>query len=128
MLSKTIICIHCGAEESFSSTIPRHASCTSCHRDLRSCLHCQYFDERLANQCKESQAERVVEKEKANFCGYFVPHGERLNLVGNDSSASKEWEQLFKKSSVKNEAESSSRPTEIDKEFSRFFEKNKEKL
>jgi hypothetical protein len=33
---------------------------------------CQFYDPNTYNQCKEPIAERIVEKEKANFCDFFV--------------------------------------------------------
>jgi len=32
---------------------------------------CSFYDRTVYNECRESQAERVVEKEKSNFCDYF---------------------------------------------------------
>jgi hypothetical protein len=32
---------------------------------------CQFYDPKAYNECRESSADRVVEKEKANFCDYF---------------------------------------------------------
>jgi hypothetical protein len=33
---------------------------------------CKFFDSRVYNECTEPNAERVVDKEKANFCDYFT--------------------------------------------------------
>ena len=33
---------------------------------------CKFYDESAYNSCKENQAERIVEKEKANYCDYYV--------------------------------------------------------
>jgi hypothetical protein len=32
---------------------------------------CKFYDARVYNECKESNADRVVDKEKDNFCDYF---------------------------------------------------------
>ena len=39
------------------------------------CLNCEHHDRAYNNQCRESQADRVVDKEKFNFCDYFKPKG-----------------------------------------------------
>jgi len=45
---------------------------------------CSFYDSRVYNECRESNAERIVDKEKANFCDYF-------NLSdGTNKSTSKE--------------------------------------
>lgn len=49
----------------------RQMSCPSCRRDTHVCRNCEFYDPAYNNQCRENQADRVVEKEKANFCDYF---------------------------------------------------------
>ncbi|MDH4225318.1 MAG: hypothetical protein OEW12_06705, partial [Deltaproteobacteria bacterium] len=44
-----------------------------CGADLRVCRMCGFWDPAANNQCRESQADRVVEKEAANFCDWFRP-------------------------------------------------------
>jgi hypothetical protein len=51
----------------------RGDTCQSCGRDTRVCKGCEFYDPSLNNECKENQADRVVDKEKANFCDYFKP-------------------------------------------------------
>ena len=34
---------------------------------------CQYFDAGVTRQCREDGAEDVTEKERPNFCDWFVP-------------------------------------------------------
>ena len=34
-------------------------------------MNCDFYDAGAYNQCREPQAERVLEKEKGNFCDYF---------------------------------------------------------
>lgn len=48
-------------------------SCGHCRRDTHACKNCEHHDTAYNNQCRESSAERVVDKEKANFCDYFKP-------------------------------------------------------
>ena len=53
--------------------LARAASCTACGADLHVCRMCRFFDPSVANACRETVAERVTDKTRANFCGYLVP-------------------------------------------------------
>lgn len=52
--------------------IHRSEECPHCSADLRCCKMCQFYDPKAYNECREPSAERIVEKEKANYCDYFV--------------------------------------------------------
>ena len=66
-------CYNCSAELAFQAggNVPRSESCHSCGKDLRVCKMCEFYDTQAYNECKESSANRIVEKDKANFCDYF---------------------------------------------------------
>lgn len=64
-------CYKCQLEHELPAIISRQETCYKCHADLRCCKMCIHYDPRVYNDCRESQAERIVEKEKANFCSYF---------------------------------------------------------
>jgi len=49
--------------------------CKKCGRDTKTCKGCVFYDPSANNQCREPQAERVIEKERSNFCDYFRPAG-----------------------------------------------------
>lgn len=92
-------CYKCGSElpKSFSVFIARSDTCTQCRSDVRCCRMCQFYDPKAYNECRESNADRVVDKEKANFCDYFKlassyndPHKEREDLLARAQA-------LFKK-------------------------------
>jgi hypothetical protein len=51
----------------------RADTCSNCGKDTRVCKNCLHFDSNKNNQCRETLADRVVEKEKSNFCDYFSP-------------------------------------------------------
>lgn len=65
-------CYKCQYEHELPAIISRQETCYKCHSDLRCCKMCIYYDTTAYNDCRENQAERVVEKEKSNFCSYFV--------------------------------------------------------
>lgn len=86
-------CFHCGTnlEASGSGNFGRNETCPKCDSDVHVCLNCQHYDESSYNQCREPQAERVLDKEKRNFCEYFTP---ALQYRKKGSTGSKE---TFKK-------------------------------
>jgi rRNA maturation protein Nop10 len=60
----------------------RADTCRKCGRDTKVCKGCQFYDKDAHNQCHETQAERVVDKERSNFCDYFKPGGGRNERCG----------------------------------------------
>jgi hypothetical protein len=50
----------------------RTESCPHCNTDLHICLNCIHYDKTAYNDCREPQAERVLEKNVSNFCDYFT--------------------------------------------------------
>lgn len=75
----------------------RLETCLFCQGDLHCCLQCHFYDSQSYNECSEPQAERVLEKEKANFCDYFVFDPQtRIKKESADNSKEK-LEALFKK-------------------------------
>ncbi len=68
------ICWSCGNRLSHLE-YGRQDSCSKCGRDTRACKGCVFYERSYNNECRESQADRVVDKEKANFCDYFKPRG-----------------------------------------------------
>lgn len=51
--------------------IGRTDTCPVCDADLHCCRNCRHFDEGAYNQCREPQAERVIDKDRSNFCDFF---------------------------------------------------------
>ena len=67
-----MICYSCGKETGFKEFVGRGDVCPHCRRDARVCKNCQFYDPKVYNECREPSAERVVEKEKSNFCDQFT--------------------------------------------------------
>jgi hypothetical protein len=92
-------CHHCRKELDIGLKVGRRDTCPYCDADLHICLNCIFYDTVSYNQCRETQAERVVDKEKSNFCDYFnfrdSVHGE--SRKENKDSAQDKLEALFKK-------------------------------
>lgn len=64
-------CFNCRNELTLGSPPGRNDTCPFCRADLRCCMNCAFYDTGAYNQCREPQSERVLEKEKGNFCDYF---------------------------------------------------------
>jgi hypothetical protein len=55
------------------NTPSRRDTCPSCGADLHSCVQCDFYAPGHYNDCREPQADRVLDREKANFCDFFRP-------------------------------------------------------
>jgi hypothetical protein len=95
-------CWNCAAEieTTTGARILSKDSCPKCDRDLHVCMNCRFYDPHYHNECRETQAEWVRDKEKANYCDYFEPlHAYDLSSKGtpsaNDVKAA--LDRLFKK-------------------------------
>lgn len=49
----------------------REASCPGCGKSTRVCRNCRHYAPGRPNDCVEPIAERVLEKDRANFCEFF---------------------------------------------------------
>lgn len=52
--------------------VGRRETCPFCGTDLHSCLNCAFHEAAACNECREPQAERVVDKSRSNFCDFFA--------------------------------------------------------
>ncbi len=69
-----LVCWRCGASAADEPLpLARASACLQCRADLHVCKLCEFYATGIANDCREPIAERVVNKERANFCGYFKP-------------------------------------------------------
>ncbi len=74
-------CFHCRKRLKISEKPPRDEVCPYCGKDLKACVNCKFFEVSAHNQCTEPMAERVCDKEKANFCEYFhFKESARINI------------------------------------------------
>jgi len=90
-------CAFCEAEIPLAAKVARHDTCPGCGRDLRCCKQCKFYDPRAYNECREVLAERVVDKERANFCDYFIVRGSSKKKVNRTEEAKRALEELFRK-------------------------------
>jgi hypothetical protein len=74
-------------------------TCPKCDYDLHVCRNCRFYDPAKHNQCAETQAEWVRDKEASNYCDYFPPNqilsaGKRS--MSPEENAKKKFDSLFK--------------------------------
>ena len=90
-------CFGCGAPLEYSDRVSFREECTHCSEDVHVCKNCQFYDPGSYNECRETSADVVKDKERANYCDFFQ--------AGSDSGGEKQKkedllsaaEALFKK-------------------------------
>ena len=89
-------CHACGSEIELIDKIKRADSCEHCGEDLHACKNCKFFDAMAHNQCRESVTVWEPDKEKGNFCTYFIPRDGEFEQE-DKASALSALDALFKK-------------------------------
>ena len=92
-------CHRCHNAILIDDTPGRREVCPTCGADLHCCFNCRFYDPDAYNQCREPQAERVLDKERSNFCDFFVFTDQLRDsaLKTPGPSAKQKLEDLFKK-------------------------------
>jgi len=93
-------CFSCNASIELGSAerIGFSDCCERCGADLHVCLNCRFHDPSAYNECRESSAERVRDRDRANRCEYFSS-GDRAGAeAGSARDADRSaLDDLFKK-------------------------------
>lgn len=89
-------CWNCGADLT-ALDYGRGDTCRKCGRDTKVCKGCEFYDRSYNNECRENQAERVLEKERSNFCDYFKPRSGAGSGGSSRDAMKAAAEALFKK-------------------------------
>jgi predicted RNA-binding Zn-ribbon protein involved in translation (DUF1610 family) len=66
------ICWHCGHGLT-AADYGRETVCPACGKETHICRNCRHFSPGRPNDCVEPMVERVLNKERANFCELFDP-------------------------------------------------------
>jgi hypothetical protein len=95
-------CFACAAaiELAASERVGFRDSCEACGVDLHVCRNCAHHDPSAYNECRESSAERVADRDRANRCDYFRPAPGAATAdpaVDTTTQALSELDTLFKK-------------------------------
>jgi len=90
-------CHKCKKEIEEDFFVGRQAQCPSCGADLHCCLNCSFYDAGAYNDCREPQADRVLDKARSNFCDFFRFKQSTKSSGGADLNPKDKLESLFKK-------------------------------
>jgi hypothetical protein len=66
------MCWKCGTELNIPAPVSRSEVCAKCGTDVRCCKNCAYYLPGAHYDCRETVAELVADKERANFCESFL--------------------------------------------------------
>lgn len=92
-----ILCFKCQTKQPVLGQVGFRDECFKCHSDLHSCKNCEHHDLQAYNECRETQADVVREKDRANFCDYFRPSAKSGQGGVAQSDLVSAAEALFKK-------------------------------
>jgi hypothetical protein len=90
-------CAFCKADLQVEGFISRADTCPQCGRYLRCCKQCNFYDPKAYNECKEVMAERIMDKERSNFCEFFRLRGQEDDTKRDMEEAKRRLEALFSK-------------------------------
>ena len=99
MVGMSANCFKCGVSLEYGpgARPARKDECSKCRADVHVCLNCKHYDSKAYNQCKESQAERVLDKDRSNFCDYFSLFDGVRSAATEKMDHLKKLDDLFKK-------------------------------
>jgi len=87
-MAGSLVCWKCGQSlADYSLPLRRLEVCRACGCELHVCRLCRFYDTSKAKHCQEPIAEEVRDKERANFCDYFVPRPDAYQTHGADAAA-----------------------------------------
>lgn len=91
-------CFACQKEMVFIDSVGRREECPYCGADAHVCKNCALYDRHAYNECRESSAEVVREKERSNYCDWFTAGtGGGLAQAQREQQVLSAAEALFKK-------------------------------
>lgn len=94
----SLSCFSCKSQMTFVDQISRRAECPKCSADVYCCKNCEFYDPKVYNECRETSAEPVREKDRSNFCGFFKPRtGDLKSQATEKEKLMSAAEALFKK-------------------------------
>jgi hypothetical protein len=83
-----LVCWKCGNSlADLSLPLSRLDECKQCTAELHVCKLCEFYSTAVAKHCRETIAEEVKDKERANFCDYFKPRPDAYSTVKQDAAA-----------------------------------------
>lgn len=95
MAQHTIACPSCGAEHTFEGGLAFREECERCAADLHVCLTCRFHDRYVENECRETEADYVSQKDRRNLCEYYKPKAPAGAEVDEAAAAKAKLNALF---------------------------------
>ncbi len=91
------VCHSCGSVFPEKMEVYRSTECPSCRSDVKVCLNCVFYSPGSHWDCRESIPEAIREKDKANFCDFFMLGGGKSGSGSKDKSdkARSDFNSLF---------------------------------
>ncbi|MFV8259335.1 hypothetical protein ACNQKP_16130 [Bdellovibrio bacteriovorus] len=96
-MATSLHCFSCNKELTFPGNVGRRDECPHCRADVHVCKNCEHYDPKVYNECRETQADVVREKDRANFCDYFAPRKGASSAEDKKAALRAAAEALFKK-------------------------------
>ncbi len=90
-------CYFCGSALPENLEVGRSTTCPSCGKDVKICLNCTFYAPGAHWDCRETIPDPVREKDRANFCDFFVLSKEprKARADGSVAKAKKQFDGLF---------------------------------
>lgn len=121
-----LVCWKCGASlADYTLPLRRLEECRTCGAELHVCKLCEWYSISVAKHCRETVAEEVKDKERANFCDYFKPREDAYSAAPVDAGAKAkaELESLFRGGAPATSASSPSAAERARQELESLFKK-----
>lgn len=90
-------CFSCKKDLSFEAKPAFRSECPHCSSDIHVCKNCAHYDPKVYNECKETQADRILEKERANYCEFYTVRVADYSELDEKAKLKAAAEALFKK-------------------------------
>jgi hypothetical protein len=92
-----VVCFSCRKANVSLGKIGFRDECSHCRNDLHVCKNCDFYDPKVYNECRETSADVVREKERANFCDFFSPSKGGVGVTDEKARLKAAADALFKK-------------------------------
>lgn len=88
-MQHTITCPACRTPHTFDGTLTFREECERCAADLHVCLTCRFYDPYVENECRETEAEYVAQKDRRNLCEYYKPKSGDADAGASEADAAR---------------------------------------
>lgn len=92
-----VICFNCRKINTSQGKIGFRDECMECRSDMHVCKNCEFYDIKAYNECRETSADVVREKERVNFCDFFSSAKKGTGPVDEKARLKAAADALFKK-------------------------------